>query len=269
MKVQDVINAIVADCRLPAPLERTCDILVAGRPDMEVTGIVTTFMATVDVIRKAAEIGANMIITHEPTWFNGPDEIDWLREDPVYLAKKKLLEDLGIAVWRFHDHMHFARPDRIYEGLNRELGWQAYYKPQGTFHHIYEIDEHSLAELAAFLKEKLKMNYVRVIGDPAMVCRKIGILVGGGSLGLGREVMPMEFMREHNLDCIVCGEITEWTLSAYVNDARMLGMNKSMIVIGHERSEEWGMKDMARWLKPLVGGLPVTFIEAGEPFAYL
>jgi len=269
MKVQDVIDAIVADCNLKAPLERTCDILVAGRPDMEVTGIVTTFMATVDVIRKTAEIGANMIITHEPTWFNGPDETEWLRDDPVYLAKKKLLEDLGIAVWRFHDHMHLARPDRIYVGLNRELGWEDRYKPQGAFNHIYEIEERTLAELAEFFKEKLNMNVVRVIGDPDARCGKIGILVGGGSLGLGREVMPMEFMRDHDLDCVVCGEITEWTLAAYVNDARMMGMNKSMIIIGHERSEEWGMKDMARWLKPLVGDVPVTFIDAGEPFVYL
>jgi len=269
MKVQDVIDAIVADCRLSAPLERTCDRLVAGRPDMDVTGIVTTFMATVDVIRKTADIGANLIITHEPTYFNGPDETDWLRDDPVYLAKKKLLEDLGIAVWRFHDHMHLARPDRIYEGLNRELGWLDCYKPQGAFHHVYEIEERTLAGLAAFFKEKLNMEVVRVIGRPDMPCRKIGILVGGGSLGLGREVMPMEFMREHDLDCVVCGEITEWTLAAYVNDARMLGMNKAMIVIGHERSEEWGMKDMVRWLGPLVGDIPVTFIDAGEPFVYL
>lgn len=269
MKVQDVIDAIVADCRLPEPLEQTCDLLVAGDPDMPVTGIATTFMATVDVIRQAAGIGANLIITHEPTYFTGADKTDWLQDDPVYLAKKQLLEEHGIAVWRFHDHMHLAKPDRIYEGLNRELGWEKYYRPAGPFHHLYEIPQTTLAELAAFFKEKLGMPAIRVIGDPACVCRKVGILVGGGSLGLGREEMPMEFMRSLDLDVVVCGEITEWTLAAYVNDARMLGMNKSMIVVGHERTEEWGMKDMVRWLKPLVGGIPVSFIDAKEPFVYL
>lgn len=68
---------------------------------------------------------------------------------------------------------------------------------------------------------------------------------------------------------MVCGDITEWTLCAYVNDAAMLGMNKAMIVIGHERSEEWGMKYMAGWLAPLVDGVPVTFVDAREPFVYL
>jgi putative NIF3 family GTP cyclohydrolase 1 type 2 len=33
---------------------------VSGSPDTEVTGIVTTFMATVDVIRQAVACGANM-----------------------------------------------------------------------------------------------------------------------------------------------------------------------------------------------------------------
>ncbi|MNW55089.1 hypothetical protein D3C74_327310 [compost metagenome] len=68
---------------------------------------------------------------------------------------------------------------------------------------------------------------------------------------------------------MICGEILEWTLCAYVNDAVMLGMNKAMLVVGHERSEEWGMKHMADWLQPLVGGTPVSFVDAKEPFQYL
>ena len=57
------------------------------------------------VIRKAAAAGANLIIAHEPTWFNGSDETDWCQNDSVYLAKKKLLDEYHIAIWRFHDHM--------------------------------------------------------------------------------------------------------------------------------------------------------------------
>ena len=45
---------------------------------------------------------------------------------------------------------------------------------------------------------------------------------GGGSLGLGSEHMPMEWMREAKLDVILCGEVTEWTLPAYVRDVRSL-----------------------------------------------
>jgi putative NIF3 family GTP cyclohydrolase 1 type 2 len=68
---------------------------------------------------------------------------------------------------------------------------------------------------------------------------------------------------------MVCGDITEWTLPAYVNDAVQLGEKRALLIIGHERSEEWGMKYMAEWLPGLIGGLPVHFIDAKEPFGYL
>jgi putative NIF3 family GTP cyclohydrolase 1 type 2 len=269
MRVQDVIEAVLLDSCGDRRLEMTCDVLVAGDAETEVRGIVTTFMATVDVIDRARGLDANMIITHEPTFFTGEDKLDWLENDPVYIAKRRLLESSGVSVWRYHDHMHMTRPDRIYEGLLEEIGWKDSLIPGQLSPHAYEIETMSLSGLARFFKEKLKMATIQIIGKPDIACRRVGILVGGGSLGLGREEMPMEFMRDMNLDVVVCGEITEWTLCSYVNDASMLGMNKALIVIGHERSEEWGMKHMAAWLPRLVGNIPVSFISAGEPFVYL
>lgn len=268
MKVQDIIDNVLRDSCGDKRLEKTCDVLASGHPDTEVTGIVTTFMATVGVIQRAIELGANLIITHEPTYFTGADHLDWLQDDPVYLAKKQLIEQHEIAIWRFHDHMHMAKTDRIYDGLIRQLGWEGKQldppSPWG-----YGIEETTVQELTAFLKERLEMDHIRIVGRPDMGCSRIGILVGGGSLGLGKEHMPMELMRDRDLDVMICGEITEWTLCAYVNDAAMLGMNKAMIIVGHERTEEWGMKDMAEWLKPLAGDSPVYFVDAKEPFRYL
>ncbi len=269
MTVNEVIEAVLRDSCGERRLEKTCDILVAGDGKAEVRGIATSFMATVDVINRARALGANMIITHEPTYFTGPDRLDWVEGDPVYRAKRKLLADCGMAVWRYHDHMHMARPDRIYEGLLDELGWRDKLIPGQAFSHAYEIEETDLYGLARFFKDKLCLSTVRIVGKPDAPCRRVGILVGGGSLGLGREEMPMQFMKDMDIDVVVCGEITEWTLCSYVADAASLGMEKSMIVVGHERTEEWGMKRMAKWLKSLVGGIPVSFVNAGEPFSYI
>ena len=79
----------------------------------------------------------------------------------------------------------------------------------------------------------------------------------------------MRHMRQENIDVAICGDITEWTLSAYVRDAAQLGMNKGMLVLGHERSEEWGMKYLPEWLKSITGEIPVTFVNAKEPFTYI
>ena len=51
MNVQQVIDQVIQDAAVPFKLEKTCDQLMAGSPETQVTGIVTTFMATVEVIR--------------------------------------------------------------------------------------------------------------------------------------------------------------------------------------------------------------------------
>lgn len=279
MKAQQVVDSIIAYSEVPFKLEQTCDIYLSGTPETEITGIVTSFMATVDVIKKAIELDANMIITHEPTYFTGRDSTAWLTDDPVYLAKKRLLDDNNIVIWRYHDHMHMKKPDGIYEGLLRELGWEKYSKEAlsfaakgdfaASFYDYYDIPKTTLRALSGYFMEKLNMPVVRLLGSPDMECSRVGILVGGGSIGLGDEEMPMRVMREKDIDVMVCGEITEWTLCAYVNDAQMLGFNKALLIIGHERSEEWGMKHLAGQLRPMFPELPVTFIDAKEPFTYL
>ncbi len=111
-----------------APLKRTVDTVKCGDPSQPVKGIVTTFMATRKVIDQVVTLGANFIITHEPTYYNNHDEVDldWLRDNPVYQAKRAVLDEHGIVVWRFHDHWHRHRPDGILTGFLKLIGWEAY-----------------------------------------------------------------------------------------------------------------------------------------------
>ena len=268
--VQDVIDKILLDMCGGPKFEQTCDIIPIGSPDNVVTGIVTTFMPTFDVIQETVRLGANFIISHEPTWFTGNDATDWCKEDRVYLAKRKYLEEHGITIWRLHDHMHMGSDtDYIYKGLLDELDWHKYVQPDEEAPWIYEIPETTVAGLAEFFKEKLDMDTIQVIGAPEMKVKRVGILVGGGSLGLGVETMPMQVMERDNLDLMVVGDITEWTICAYINDAYQMGFNRAMLTLGHERSEEAGMKYLAPWLKERLGTIPVTFVDAKEPFKYL
>lgn len=274
MNVGQIIDGIIKKTGVePLPYDKTCDKIVIGSAELEVTGIVSTFMATVEVIKKTIELGANMIITHEPTWFTGPDDTAWLENDPIYLQKKKLLEDHNITVFRFHDHMHMDQEDGIYRGFDREFGW-AKYKIQAEkgldwFGACYEIPQTTLESLALFFKNKLDMEVIQYVGSKEMQIRRVAVLVGGGSLGFGKDEMPMQLMQQNNLDLLICGDITEWTISAYVNDATALGINKGMLVLGHERSEEWGMKYLGDWLEDIVDGIEVFFVDAKEPFGYL
>lgn len=266
MKISKVVEKIIETCDVSA-LSQTCDTLIAGDWDSEVTGIVTTFMATVDVINDAIAKAANLIITHEPSYYTSSDQTDWLTADDVYLQKKNLIEENKINIWRFHDHMHMMKPDLIYAGIEKELQWDNYRIAENQ--HCYIIPVTTLKELTTYLKQELGVKVARMVGKEDSSITRVGLLVGGGSLGLGSEQMPMELMQQANLDVIVCGEIVEWTLCAYVRDACQLGMNKSLIILGHNRTEDAGMKHLCDWLQRLFPDIPVWFSEAGEPFNYL
>ncbi|MGD0780081.1 MAG: Nif3-like dinuclear metal center hexameric protein [Dehalococcoidales bacterium] len=268
MDVREIIEIILA-LNGGRKFEKTCDQLIEGNWEHQVTGVVTTFMATVDVIRRTIEMGCNLIITHEPTYFTGSDDIQWVKNDPVYQRKKTLIDDNKISIWRYHDHMHSGNEDLIYAGLLKDLGWTNYRNTEFPLPHCYSIPTTTVTALVGFLKKTLGMKVIQVVGDLETKCSQVGILVGGGSLGLGHEEMPAKLMNDQQLDVMICGEITEWTLSAYVRDAAALGFKKAMIVIGHERSEEPGMKELANRLQPLLKEIPVHFLDAGEPFIYL
>jgi putative NIF3 family GTP cyclohydrolase 1 type 2 len=265
MNVQSVVDSILSACAIER-IAQTCDQLITGSWDAEVTGIATTFMATPDVIRAAAARGANLIITHEPTFFTHADGLDWLAGDEVYRRKLALIEETRMNIWRFHDHIHSMSPDLIFAGVQRDLGWEAYADPQNVF--LYTIPPTSVPALAALLKERLGIECVRIVGSTAATIEKVGLFIGGGSLGLGSDTMPMEMMRQLDMDAIVAGEILEWTLCAYIRDAAQLGLEKTLLVAGHNRTEEAGMKHLPEWLATFLPGIPVFFVEAGDPYTY-
>jgi putative NIF3 family GTP cyclohydrolase 1 type 2 len=268
MRVEELVSAITAKSGVSVP-ENTMDRFIAGDLHAEITGIGTTFMATVDVIRRAAELGANLIITHEPTFYTGFDRIDWAGDNRVYQKKQDLIRKKGISIWRFHDHSHFMKPDLIYQGMTHELGWEAYQDPNEE--KFFNLPGWNIKDLAKLLKEKLGSTPIRLVGSGETICRRAGLFVGAYSMGMmgeGEEWL-IRLMQKENLDVLLCGEMLEWTTCAYARDAGMLGENHALLVLGHTRSEEAAMRYLIQWIRPLAGDLPIHYIEAGDPFAYL
>src|SRR6266487_561171 len=80
--VQEIIDLILKE--IPgAPFKQTVDTIKSGSADAKVTGIVTTMFATVDIIKQAAQLNANFIIAHEPTFYNHTDDINWVPDNKV------------------------------------------------------------------------------------------------------------------------------------------------------------------------------------------
>ncbi len=256
-RVSEIIETILQE--IPgAPLQETVDTLKSGDGATVVSGIVTTFIATADVLRRAVSLGANFIITHEPTFFNHRDEVDWLADDPVYQAKRALIEENDLVIWRFHDHWHMYQPDGIVTGLVKMLGWEKYQDAERQ--DLFHIPPMPLSELAVFFKEKMGIPRIRMVGPAETVCQKVALSVGSSPGNYQIEVLGKD-----GADVLVCGETSEWQVYEYIRDANGLGLHKGLIALGHERSEEPGMAYLAGWLKERLPGLPITHIPAGDP----
>jgi putative NIF3 family GTP cyclohydrolase 1 type 2 len=255
--IQDAIETILSATSV-APLHDTVDTAKTGDVTRALTGIVTTFLATGAVIARAAELGANLIIAHEPTFYSHLDTTDWLLDDPVYQAKRRLLDDHGIVVWRFHDYWHSMQPDGIYVGMLAQLGWEPLADDRSPL--VCEVPPMSLADLAALLKSRLGAPAVRVAGPNDLICRRIGLVVGapGGQMQIG-------VLGHDDVDAIVCGEINEWETCEYARDAAFFGRPKGLIVVGHANSEEQGMAYLATWLRSHLPNLPITHVPSGDP----
>src|SRR5215831_178407 len=122
------------------------DTIKAGDGATPVTGIATTFLDTMDVLREANRRGANLVITHEPTFYNHRDDPALFINDPVYREKLAFIQEHHMVVFRLHDIVHMVAPDRIATGLIQELGWQAFVK--GPDPYRFTIPKTSVLDLS-------------------------------------------------------------------------------------------------------------------------
>ncbi len=261
LTARDVIARIQQQVGVPWQSD-TVDTFKAGNPDSLVSGIAVTMMATLDVLQRAAAAGDNLIITHEPTFFDHLDISDQLPEkdtDPVLAAKRQFIAEHGLVIWRFHDHWHARNPDGIEAGMVHALGWEKFQDANNQY--LFTISETPLEKLAAEIKRKLGIRIVRVVGDPGLRITKLAF--APGAAGLTRQAKALEMP---GVQALVIGEAQEWEAVEYVADAVSEGRQKSLIILGHIPSEQAGMEECTSWLKTFVTEVPIQFVPAREPF---
>ena len=241
------------------PPPGTVDTIKGGDPNTVVTGIASTFLDTYQVLEKAVADGKNLIVTHEPTFYNHPDDMTVLGDDPVQAQKLAYIKEHHLVVWRFHDTWHLRHPDGILEGVIDEFGWKPYQSAADP--HLFTLPQTTVGQLAATLRAKAGSRIIRVVGDPNMPVTHVALLPGAS--GLAKQVKALE---RDDVQVLVAGESAEWEGVEYARDAAAQGRHKALILLGHEVSEEAGMRYCAEWLKDVLPGIPIEYIRAGEPF---
>jgi len=262
LTAQEVVDRIKRRVGIPW-LEQTRDTFKAGDPQTAVTGIAVTMMATQAVLQRAAANGQNLIITHEPTFFDDPDKAETVSQgegDAVLADKRAFIAKNHLVVWRFHDHWHRMSPDGIELGNAHALGWEKFQDP--TNQYLFTLPETTVGKLADEVKAKFGIASIRIVGDREMKVTHVAL--SPGFAGAKREIAALEMP---DVQVLLAGETREWETVEYVADAVTQGKHKALIVLSHVPSEQQGMNECVRWLSTFVPEVLIQFVPTPDPFA--
>jgi hypothetical protein len=153
--------------------------------------------------------------------------------------------------------------------LLKQLGWLDYVVSEGSRTLEIALPSTTLGELVQSVKKAFGNHTVRYIGNLDAKVSTVGFI---------GHLLPNETTHWSNndqvaaswkYDVVIAGEVVEWTLPLYIQDAAMQGKAKGMIIPGHFIQEEAGMRWAGEWLRPLVpADLPISFVSAGDMFHY-
>ncbi len=260
MKASEIISELFASAD-GFDYSRTCDTCKSGDPDREVTKIAVAMFATPSLVRRAAAWGAGLLIVHEPTYY---DHMVAHEDEKIENAKRSLIEESGLVIWRYHDHAHRTSPDTICAGELKALdldGEVSY--PAGAFDKVRVRLEKPMTprELAARMEEKLGIAHVRICGAADTPCTKVTGMFGtpGGTF---------QELKSDDCEILMTGEACEWMLGEYARDAAELGYAKALLIMGHIGSERDGMVLTAERLSKRYPELEVKYFEGGEVYTY-
>ena len=268
LTAQDVVDRIRKSVGVQWQGE-TVDTFKAGDPSTIVTGVVTTSLATIDVMRRAVKAGANMIITSGPTFYSRADRptppagrgraaATPPSPDPVFAAKNEFIKANKLVVWRFSDHWRLRPPNPFPTALIDALGWAKYRATDDALTVV--LPSIALDRLVEDVNRKLNARGgMRIVGHRQLRVRRIGFLPGSVPIQTTLSALP-------RVDALIAGEIREWESSEYARDTVSEGLPRALILLGRSLSEDPGMNACARWLETILPDVRCRWMPVGDPY---
>lgn len=257
MRANEIMTDIIGAKYIEEHRGETVDTLKFGDENVEVTKIATCLTITPDLIRDMKEWGAELVITHEPTFYN---HIDEFHPDRLSLLKKKALEEAGFTVYRYHDSMHLRAEDEVNLSFISRLGWEGEF--DGDYH-ITLTEGKTAREIAKEAGEALGIKHPRIVGNPDFKATHINL--GTGARG-NRHYSA--FLNSDTDEVAICGELCEWEDCEPIRDAAQFGWKKAIVILGHAGSEKLAMEDFAKSIDKKYDGASVKYFDCGEIYTY-
>lgn len=241
--VKDILSFL--ETLAPANLKMEWDNvgLLCGSKNTEVTKILVALDPFEGVCKEAADIGAQLIVTHHPLIFRAPSTIT----DETSVGRSIMfLCRHGISAVNAHTNLDVA-PGGVNDVLAEKLGLQNITALEDGLLRTGDVTEQSLESFLASVKEKLGCQGLRYVSGGKPVKQ---VAVGGGSCA------------SEMMDALAAGCDTFVTSDIKYNqfwDAQDLGLN--LIDAGHFHTENPVVAVLAEKLRAAFPEIEVKISE--------
>ena len=248
--VQDYLHSLARDWQYPID---TVDTFKAGDPQATVRGIAVGWMSYTWALRHALDLGCNLFITHEPTYYNHRDDDADIFRFPAVSEKRKFIQDNDLVIIRCHDLWDQMPAIGIPDTWGKQLNLGPAIDGD-TFIRVYATVGMTAAEFAEHVAEctaEYGQPAVQLLGPPNKIVRRV-------SIGTGAITPYLQCVERFAIDLAICTDdgIDYWRDGAFAIDAEI-----PIIVVNHAVSEEIGVHSLAEQLRRQFPAIPVHHIR--------
>lgn len=257
MLCKEIVQVIEAAYPREAALDFDNVGLLAGRAEKEVKRVYIALDATDAVIDRAAEAGADMLITHHPLIFSPLKKVT--DEDFISRRVVKLIQN-DISYYAMHtnyDVLGMAELSEKILGIRNtdvlDITMEKDGKPEGIGR-IGELEKPmTLEECCVYVKHKLNLGSLKVFGDMQAEVSRLAISPGSGKTAIAAAIAK-------GADVLVTGDI------GHHDGLDAVEQGLAVIDAGHYGTEYIFIDDMRRFLEDKLPVLDVMTTPVIHPF---
>ena len=254
--------------------EPSVDRIVIGDPETKIRKVGTCWQPYSSTLRKAKELGVNLMIVHEPTFYAHWDldqENDMFERTPspakenymeAVKKKKRWIEENEIVIIRSHDVPDILKGYGIPFSLGHALGYENKDIVRSKdYYNVYRVEEDTAWNVARNIASSLlvlNQPGVAFYGDKDRMVSSVG-------LGTGCICDPMQYQElEPDLSIGIDDTIRTWTQTSYAEDT-----GDPLVVINHGTSEEMGMRMLNQYLSKNITDIEFIHLNQGCTYRWI
>jgi putative NIF3 family GTP cyclohydrolase 1 type 2 len=268
---QDMQNYLRSLYAVPEP---SVDRVVIGDPETTISKVGTCWMPYFKTLRHAKEMGINLLIVHEPTFYthwdldekgglfpNAPSPARQEYLDAI-ARKKEWIDDNHMVIIRCHDVLDIIRGFGIPFALGQALGYENHDVVRSKdYYNVYRIEPDTAWTVARNIANSLMvLNQpgVAFYGDKDRIVSTVG-------LGTGAISNPMQYRElEPDLSIAIDDSVRTWIQTTYAEDT-----GSPLVVINHGTSEEMGMRLLSQHLTTNIPGIEFIHLDQGCSYRWI